>query len=231
MVRRARADRTRHSAVAPSTTWSCSTTARQKRSNGSGENADDLAAVIVEPVQSRHPGCAPIEFLRAFARSPTSRDVAFVFDEVVTGFRVHPGGMQALFGIRADLATYGKVVGGGMPIGILAGKRHSWTPSTAASGVRRRLRSRSRRPTFFAGTFVRHPLVAGGGARRAPAPEAQGPALQERIAKRAADLAETLNGIFARHGLKAKAECYSSFLYFSLHADGPLAGLLFYHLR
>ena len=61
--------------------------------------------------------------------------------------------------------------------------------------------------------------------------KAQGPALQERIAERAADLAEGLNGIFARHGLKAKVERYSSFLYFSLHADGPLAGLLFYHLR
>ena len=60
------------------------------------------------------------------ARSPhRSRKLsgtALIFDEVVTGFRVHPGGMQALFGIRADLATYGKVVGGGMPIGILAGK-------------------------------------------------------------------------------------------------------------
>ena len=83
----------------------------------------DLAAVIVEPVQSRHPDLQPVRIpARSFARSPKRPGTAFVMDEVVTGFRVHPGGMQALTGIRADLATYGKVIGGGLPIGILAGK-------------------------------------------------------------------------------------------------------------
>ena len=85
-------------------------------------NADDLAAVIVEPVQSRHPGLQPFEFLRALRQITADADVAFVMDEIVTGFRTHPGGMQAVTGIRADLATYGKVIGGGLPIGILAGK-------------------------------------------------------------------------------------------------------------
>ena len=82
-----------------------------------------------------------------------------IFDEVVTGFRVHPGGCQALFGIRADLATYGKVIAGGMPMGILAGKAKymdaldggMWQygdESFPEVGV-----------TFFAGTFVRHPFA------------------------------------------------------------------------
>ena len=78
---------------------------------------------------------------------------------------------------------------------------------------------------------MRHPLALAAVRAVLKHLKAQGPALQERIAERAADLAERLNAIFARHGLKAKAERYSSFLYFSLHADGPLAGLLFYHLR
>ena len=195
------------------------------------QNADDLAAVIVEPVQSRHPDLQPFEFLRTLRQITTDEGVAFVMDEIVTGFRTHPGGMQAVTGIRADLATYGKVIGGGLPIGILAGKAKfmdaldggQWSygdefvPEVA--------------PTFFAGTFVRHPLVLAGVRAVLKHLKAQGPALQERIAKRAADLAEALNGIFARHWLKAKVERYSSFLYFSLHADGPLAGLLFYHLR
>ena len=73
--------------------------------------------------------------------------------------------------------------------------------------------------TFFAGTFVRHPLALAAMHAVLQHLKEQGPALQERIAKRAADLAATLNGIFAQHGLKAKAECYSSFLYFSLHAE------------
>ena len=84
------------------------------------KNASDLAAVLVEPVQSRHPGLQPIEFLKEIRKITEESGAALIFDEVVTGFRVHPGGCQALFGIRADLATYGKVVAGGMPIGILA---------------------------------------------------------------------------------------------------------------
>ena len=84
---------------------------------------------------------------------------ALVFDEVVTGFRVHLGGAQAHFGVRADIATYGKVVGGGLPIGVVAGdKRYldvldggHWQYGDASFpevGV-----------TFFAGTCVRHPLA------------------------------------------------------------------------
>ncbi len=195
------------------------------------QNADDLAAVIVEPVQSRHPDLQPFEFLRTLRQITADKGVAFIMDEIVTGFRTHPGGMQAVTGIRADLATYGKVIGGGLPIGILAGKAKfmdaldggQWSygdefvPEVA--------------PTFFAGTFVRHPLVLAGVRAVLKHLKAQGPALQERIAGRAADLAEALSEIFARHSLKAKVERYSSFLYFTLHADGPLAGLLFYHLR
>ncbi len=100
------------------------------------DNADDLAAVIVEPVQSRHPHLRPFDFLREVRKITEASGTAFVMDEVVTGFRVHPGGMQAVIGIRADLATYGKVVGGGLP-DRRAGRqqRNSWTRSTAASGA------------------------------------------------------------------------------------------------
>ncbi len=84
---------------------------------------------------------------------------ALIFDEVVTGFRSHPGGAQAWFDVRADIATYGKVVGGGMPIGIIAGRAEYmdafdggiWQygdDSIPEAGV-----------TFFAGTFVRHPVA------------------------------------------------------------------------
>jgi len=86
------------------------------------QHIHELAAVMVEPVQSRRPDFRPRQFLEAVRELTAKAGTAFIFDEIVTGFRVHPGGAQALFGIRADLVTYGKVVGGGMPIGILAGK-------------------------------------------------------------------------------------------------------------
>ncbi|HEY6432767.1 MAG TPA: aminotransferase class III-fold pyridoxal phosphate-dependent enzyme, partial [Acetobacteraceae bacterium] len=195
------------------------------------ENAGDLAAVIVEPVQSRHPDLRPFDFLRALREITEASGTAFIMDEIVTGFRVHPGGMQAVTGIRADLATYGKIIGGGMPIGILAGKAKfmdaldggAWNygdDSVPEVGV-----------TFFAGTFVRHPLTLAAVRAVLRHLKAHGPELQEQVARRAEGLAVALDDLFRRHGMAAKVERYSSFLYFSLHADDPLAGLLFYHLR
>src|SRR3546814_7830505 len=87
------------------------------------ERAHEIAAVLVEPVQSRRPDFRPIEFLKELREITREAGALLVFDEVVTGFRAHPAGAQGLFGIQADLGTYGKVVGGGYPIGVIAGKR------------------------------------------------------------------------------------------------------------
>ena len=104
----------------------------------------ELAAVLVEPVQSRRPELQPVEFLRDVRAITEKTETALVFDEVVSGFRSHQGGAQSLFGIRADIATYGKVVGGGLPIGLVAGAARTWMRSTEASGATETTRSRSR---------------------------------------------------------------------------------------
>ncbi len=80
-------------------------------------------------------------------------------DEVVTGFRTHARGMQGLWGIEADMATYGKVVGGGMPVGVLAGKRRFMDALDGGAWAYGDDSAPQVAPTFFAGTFVRHPLV------------------------------------------------------------------------
>ena len=195
------------------------------------EHAGELAAVVVEPVQSRHPSLQPFEFLRAVRAITEASGTAFVLDEVVTGFRTHPGGIQALAGIRADMATYGKVVGGGLPIGILAGCTRfmdaldggAWRfgdASVPEVGV-----------TFFAGTFVRHPLVLAAALAVLEHLKREGPQLQERLAARTAQLAADLNALFDRHGIAARVESFASWFYFNIHAEHPLATLLFYHLR
>ncbi|HEV8019627.1 MAG TPA: aminotransferase class III-fold pyridoxal phosphate-dependent enzyme, partial [Candidatus Lustribacter sp.] len=122
------------------------------------EHAAELAAVIVEPVQSRHPGLVPRAFLAELREITAASGSALVFDEVVTGFRVHPGGMQAVFDIRADLATYGKVAGGGMPVGILAGTTRFMDALDGGTWNYGDDSFPHVAPTFFAGTFVRHPL-------------------------------------------------------------------------
>ena len=82
----------------------------------------NIAAVLVEPVQSRNPSFQPIEFLKELRKITAQSDIALIFDEVITGFRIDIGGCQKKFDIQADIVTYGKVIGGGLPIGIVAGK-------------------------------------------------------------------------------------------------------------
>lgn len=86
------------------------------------EHANEIAGVLVEPVQSRRPDLQPREFLQKLRAITAEKKIALIFDEVITGFRIAPGGAQEHFGIQADMVTYGKVVGGGMPIGVVSGK-------------------------------------------------------------------------------------------------------------
>ncbi|NCI47337.1 glutamate-1-semialdehyde 2,1-aminomutase [Sediminibacterium soli] len=88
------------------------------------EHKDQIAAIIIEPVAGNMgcilPKAGFIEGLRAIC---DREGIVFIFDEVMTGFRLAPGGAQQTLGIAADLVTYGKVIGGGMPVGAFGGKK------------------------------------------------------------------------------------------------------------
>jgi glutamate-1-semialdehyde 2,1-aminomutase len=84
----------------------------------------EIAAVIIEPVSGNMGMVPPIDGFLAGLRDVTSNDDALlVFDEVMTGFRVHPGGAQTLYGIKPDITALGKVIGGGLPVGAYGGRR------------------------------------------------------------------------------------------------------------
>jgi glutamate-1-semialdehyde 2,1-aminomutase len=86
--------------------------------------SDDIAAVIVEPVAGNMGLVLPQPgFLEGLRELTSAHGALLVFDEVMTGFRVHPGSAQALYGIRPDLTTLGKVIGGGLPVGAYGGNR------------------------------------------------------------------------------------------------------------
>jgi glutamate-1-semialdehyde 2,1-aminomutase len=88
------------------------------------KHGDQIAAVIVEPVAGNMNLIAPKpEFLQAMREMCTKHGAVLIFDEVMTGFRVGPGSAQGLYGITPDLSTFGKVVGGGMPLGAFGGRR------------------------------------------------------------------------------------------------------------
>jgi glutamate-1-semialdehyde 2,1-aminomutase len=88
------------------------------------EKGEDIAGVIVEPVAGNMNLVLPAPgFLEALREECTRHGAVLIFDEVMTGFRVAPGGAQARFGIRPDLTTLGKVIGGGLPLGAVGGRR------------------------------------------------------------------------------------------------------------
>ncbi len=194
-------------------------------------HANELAAVLVEPVQSRHPALRPIEFLKQVRRITEQSGTALIFDEVVTGFRVHPGGCQALFGIKADLATYGKVLGGGMPIGVLAGSAAfmdaldggMWNygdQSYPETGV-----------TFFAGTFVRHPLAMAATWAVLNHLKNAGPDLWTQLENKTIRMADALNAFLQERQVPAHVDTFGSIAALTFPAELTHAGLLYYYLR
>ena len=195
------------------------------------ERAHELAAVLIEPVQSRRPDFRPVEFLREVRAITEASGALCIFDEIVTGFRSHPGGTQALFGIRADLATYGKVVGGGFPIGVIAGKREymdaldggAWQfgdDSVPTVGV-----------TYFAGTFVRHPLALAAAQAVLQHMKEQGGGLQERLNARTSAMAAELNAFCDEVGAPIAVKHFASFWKTQFLEEHPLQDLLFAMMR
>ena len=109
---------------------------------------DDVAAVIVEPVAGNMGLVLPEPgFLEGLRELTRANRALLVFDEVMTGFRVHPGGAQALFAVEPDLTTLGKVIGGGLPVGAYGGRREIMELVAPAG------------PVYQAGTLSGNPLA------------------------------------------------------------------------
>jgi len=111
-----------------------------------------VAAVIVEPVAANMGVVAPApDFLAGLRRLTDLAGTLLIFDEVITGFRVAPGGAQELFGVRPDLTILGKIIGGGLPVGAYGG-RADLLDLVAPAG-----------PVYQAGTLSGHPVVMAAG--------------------------------------------------------------------
>ena len=187
----------------------------------------ELAAVMVEPVQSRNPALQPVEFLRDVRKLTAASGAALIFDEMITGFRVHPAGAQGLFGIQADLACYGKIIGGGLALGLVAGTRRfmdgidggmwSYGDHTFPAAER----------TAFGGTFCQHPLAMAAARAVLQKIEEEGSPLQERLNARTAQLADTLNHFFETNQVPMRVTYFGSMFRFEFSAN---LDLFFYHM-
>nr|WP_269770174.1 non-ribosomal peptide synthetase/type I polyketide synthase [Cystobacter fuscus] len=189
--------------------------------------AGELAAVIVEPVQSRKPELQPREFLQELRRITQESGTALIFDEVITGFRIEPGGAQAHFGVRADLVTYGKIIGGGMPVGIVAGSSRFMDAVDGGDWNFGDDSYPKAQNTFVSGTFCHHPAAMAAALAVLKRLRQDGPALQERLNRRTAEFVEDLNAYCIRRGAPVRLVHFGSLFRFQVKGDWEL---LFYRL-
>lgn len=164
-------------------------------------HSQEIAAVLVEPVQKENLDLQPKAFLHKLRKLTKESGIALIFDEMVTGFRIHTGGAQAWFEIEADIATYGKIVGGGIAIGIIAGKANFMDAIDGGMWNYGDLSSPHQKTTFFAGTYCKHPLALAAAKSVLKHLKTQGSTLQNELNQRTAKFVKTLNTYFDREGL------------------------------
>ena len=157
------------------------------------DHRDQVAAVIVEPVAGNM-GVVPPQpdFLPGLRELTRQHGTLLIFDEVMTGFRVHPGGAQALYRVQPDLTTLGKVIGGGLPVGAYGGPREIME-QMAPTG-----------PVYQAGTLSGNPLAMTAGLATLRAMEAENAWAQAE--RRAAQLETGLRDVLLQAGVAAHVQ-------------------------
>jgi glutamate-1-semialdehyde 2,1-aminomutase len=203
----------------------------------------DIACVLVNPAQALHPnanapGDATLaagvrragvdrraygEWLHRLRDVCRARGIVLIFDEVLVGFRLAPGGAQEYFGVRADMVTYGKTLGGGLPVGALCGRRDL---------MRRFQEGRPADFCFARGTFNSHPYVMAAMSEfleRLDSPEVR--ALYAGLDERWNARAERLNGRLAEAGLPVRVANLSSIWTVCYTQPSRYAWMLQYYLR
>ena len=162
-------------------------------------NKNNIAAVLVEPVQSRNPSFQPIAFLKEIRSITEQNDIALIFDEVITGFRIDIGGCQKRFNIQADIVTYGKVIGGGLPIGMVAGKSKFLDAIDGGFWQYGDQSIPEAKSTFVAGTFCHHPLAMATSLKTLEILDATNGELLEEINIKTSNFCNKMNAFFAEN--------------------------------
>jgi glutamate-1-semialdehyde 2,1-aminomutase len=157
------------------------------------KHGDKIAAVIIEPVAGNMNLIVPTrEFLDTMRELCTKNGSVLIFDEVMTGFRVGPSSAQGLFGITPDLSTFGKIVGGGMPLGAFGGRRDIME-KIAPLG-----------PVYQAGTLSGNPLSVAAGL--ATLKQIAAPGFYEALGRKTQALVDGLSAMAKKHNVKFSAQ-------------------------
>lgn len=189
---------------------------------------DTIAAVLVEPVQCRNPGLRPVEFVRSLRELTARRGIVLLFDEMLTGLRPHQRGSQDHFGVVPDLATYGKALGAGFPIGAVAGRADLLDGVDGGFWRYGEPGGPARETTFIGGTYMQHPLSMAAARAVLTHLAEQGPGLQSGLNDRTQALADRLNAFFRDEEFPLELEHFGSMFRFRHRAD---LELLYHHLQ
>ncbi|MCX8084656.1 MAG: aminotransferase class III-fold pyridoxal phosphate-dependent enzyme [Calditerrivibrio sp.] len=178
------------------------------------KNAHSLAAVMVEPVQTRNPSLRPIGFLKELRSLANQHCFVLIFDETVTGFRVHSGGVQKAFNINADLVIYGKALGGGLPISAVCGRADIMKVVDGGYYQFGDLSHPDPYVIFFAGTYFKHPLSIVSTLASLKEIYKNNNRLQNYTNKLTKKLVSKLNDMFQKKKVPIVVHHYSSFFRF-----------------
>ncbi len=164
------------------------------------ENPGQVAAVIVEPVAANMGVVGPAPgFLEGLRALCDQHGALLIFDEVITGFRLALGGAQAYFGVQADLVTFGKIIGGGMPVGAYCGSR-ALMEQVAPCG-----------PVYQAGTLSGNPVAMAAGLAQLRYLQAH-PEVYDQIGRFALRLAEGMRDLAKQAGVPVQINQIGSLL-------------------
>ncbi|MEL6820865.1 MAG: aminotransferase class III-fold pyridoxal phosphate-dependent enzyme, partial [Calditrichota bacterium] len=195
------------------------------------EHADDLAGVIFEPVPAHDPAFQPREIIHKVRELTRELDIAMIFDELITGFRLHPRGAQGFYDVDVDICAYGKIVCGGLPMAAVAGSAKymnafdggMWQfgdDSYPEGGV-----------TFFGGTFVRHPLCLSSSRAVLQKMQENGTRLHDELNIKTEAFAADVNNIFKQHHAPMEMVYCASMILIRFLEDGPFNPLFWFYLR
>ena len=169
-------------------------------------NPDEIAAIIIEPVAGNMGCIIPTdEFIHGLRTLCTTNNILLIFDEVMTGFRLGKGGAQEVLGIDADIVTFGKVIGGGLPVGAFAARAEIMA-HLAPDG-----------PVYQAGTLSGNPLAMSAGLAMLTALDTH-PEIFESLAEKTEHLHEGFDNVLRKKGIPYQINRFGSMI--SLHFTG-----------
>ena len=190
----------------------------------------EVAAVLVEALQSRDPEHHPRQFLHEVRALTAQSGAALLFDEMITGLRLGPTGAQGFYGVKADLATYGKVIGGGFPLGVVAGSARWMDAIDGGTWQYGDDSYPAADQTFFAGTFCKHPVALAAAGAVLHHLRERGPALYEELNARTARLVAALRAVLGEEDVPVRVLHCASMFQFRVQPGHAFGDLLFYHL-